>query len=144
MKVIFLDFDGPIIPLLCYQQKSGIFTPRNGKAWPSCIEQLNRVTDTTGAKIVVSSTWRLGGFDDVKAKLAAWGATGEVVGITPVFRTIRGAEIGAWLLENPEVTSFVIFDDDKDMGNHLPRLIHTPFETGITKDHADRAIAMLA
>jgi hypothetical protein len=86
--------------------------------------------------------------------LALWGATGEVIGITPILETAwkpdnklwvgipRGREIAAWLAANT-VESFVIIDDDKDMEHLLPHLLHTPFEIGLTEADADRAIQML-
>lgn len=152
MKVVFLDFDGPIIPIMSHQNRKGV----REKGWPPCIAALNRITDTTGAKIVVSSTWRLGGRGDCEQHLVNWGVTGEVIDTTPRYleeewkgeRRIlmavpRGREIAAWLKENP-VESFVIIDDDKDMEHLMPWLIHTPFDTGLTEADADKAIEMLA
>jgi hypothetical protein len=150
MRVVFLDFDGPIIPIQSHENKRGLME----KAWPPCITALNRITDATGAKIVISSSWRWGGKPDAKMLLALWGATGEVIGITPILETAwkpdnklwvgipRGREIAAWLAANT-VESFVIIDDDKDMEHLLPHLLHTPFEIGLTEADADRAIQML-
>ena len=152
MKIVFLDFDGPIIPIMSHENKRGM----GEKAWPSCIACLNRITDITGAKIVISSSWRWGndGKDAIEF-LKQWGATGEVVGITPILEEAwkpesklwtavpRGREIQAWLDRNPDVESFVILDDDKDMEHLMPFLIHTPFETGLTESHTDRAIEIL-
>lgn len=152
MKIVFLDFDGPIIPQLCWEHPGP--DGKRQKAWPACIEQLNRVTDTTGAVIVVSSTWRLDGLMKTRERLKDWGAKADCIDVTPRLRRApddfqeleRGHEIQYWLdhYEREEVESFVIFDDDRDMVHLLPRLIHTPFKTGITAEHADRAIAMLS
>jgi len=152
MKVIFLDFDGPIIPLMSHDP-----SPRGiqEKAWPACVEQLNRVTEQTGAVIVVSSRWRWGGESNVVELLDMWGVKAKVIGITPILEerwtadnplwqaVIRGDEIQAWLDANEPVESFVILDDAADMGHLASRLVQTPFETGITPEHADKAIAML-
>jgi HAD domain in Swiss Army Knife RNA repair proteins len=150
-RIVFLDFDGPIIPMMSHAKRS---KSTREKAWPACIAALNRITDTVGAKIVVSSSWRWGGFEHVRDLLRDWGATAEVIDITPILETAwkpenklwagvpRGREIGSWLLEHPEVKEFVILDDDTDMENHSARLIQTPFETGLTENHADQAIAM--
>jgi hypothetical protein len=139
VKIIFLDFDGPLV-----SRQS-----RGARAWPSCIAALNRITDTTGARIVVSSTWRMSGKSHVKKLLRQWGATGEVVGITPVLESenywepiLRGYEIAAWLRRHT-ADSFVIVDDDDDMAHLHPHLIRTPPEDGLTERDADRAIAML-
>jgi hypothetical protein len=148
MKVVFLDFDGPIIPEQSHLERR----PLKQKAWPPAITALNRITRTTGAKIVVSSTWRLAGFEDVRRHLRNWGASGDVIGITPcgmeeegkeAWSATRGQEIAAWLAEHPEVESFVILDDDRDMEHLMPFLVHTPFVVGLTESTADRAIEVL-
>ncbi len=156
MKSVFLDFDGPIIPIMSHKP-----APRkmSEKAWPPCVKALNRITDATGANIVVSSTWRADGLPKVRGYLKDWGVTGRVIGITPSLEqrresglwepVPRGLEIAEyiknWNLFHPnnEITQFVIFDDDKDMDYLMPFLIHTPFETGITERHADLAIERL-
>jgi len=153
VKVIFLDFDGPIIPIMSHEQKRGIME----KAWPPCIAALNRITDATGAKIVLSTSWRWPSLKGPQADalLREWGATGEIIGSTPILETAwkpenklwigvpRGREIQAWLDQN-KIDSFVIIDDDRDMEHLLSRLIHTPFEVGLTESDADKAIEMLA
>ena len=145
MKVVFLAFDGPIIPRLSY--------PPSGKqasAWPSCVAALNRITDTTGAKIVVSSVWRADGLMQCRKNLRGLGVTGPVLGITPHLfdgqtQLRRGHEIQAWMddYEREEIEAFVILDDDSDMEHLLPFLVKTPFETGLTEEHADAAIKLL-
>jgi hypothetical protein len=152
MKVIFLDFDGPIIPEMSHIHRLG---PRE-KAWPDCVKALNRIIEASGAKIVISSSWRWANEgEDAKDYLIQWGVIGEVIGITPILETAwkpenklwtgvpRGREIAAWLAANA-VDSFVILDDDGDMEELLDHLIQTPFEVGLTEADADRAIEMLA
>ena len=152
MKVVFLDFDGPLIPIMSHENRRGL----GEKAWPRCVTALNRITDVTGAKIVISSIWRLSGMGDCVTHLRNWGVTGEVIGTTPRYledewkgekkilvAVPRGREIQAWLDEHPDVESFVILDDDKDMEHLMPFLIHTPFEIGLTDEDADSAIMRL-
>jgi hypothetical protein len=158
MKVVFLDFDGPIMPALSHrkriaQHEAGDHTPLT--AWPACITALNRITATTGAVIVVSSTWRADGIMRTRERLREWGVTAKCIALTPyLYRKTecglwaavpRGLEIQKWLdeYERETVESFVIIDDDKDMEHLLPRLIHTPFECGLTEADADKAINML-
>jgi len=171
-KIVFLDFDGPIIPSLSWRRTPGFgsyddydevtagymiddgrVTWHEPTAWPPCIKELNRITDKTGAKIVVSSAWRAAGYEAVRDDLKRWGATAEVIDITPCgfvhSRTygkdapLRGEEIQQWLDANPDVKSFVIFDDDNDMAHLRPYLVLTPMSTGITRELADRAIRIL-
>jgi hypothetical protein len=89
------------------------------------VDNLKRIIDETGAKIVISSTWRMG--NGLEGMIEMWkfrNLPGEVVGITPNFmwRTgstlQRGKEIDAYLEEHPEVTNYVIIDDDSDMEPH--------------------------
>ena len=152
MKVVFLDFDGPIIPMASHEAGRKLLE----KAWHPCIAALNRITDTTGAKIVLSTSWRWPSSNGPQASelLKIWGATAEVIGATPILESAwkpgsvswtgvpRGREIAAWLGSN-KVDSFVIIDDDKDMVHLMQFLIHTPFEVGLTEADADRAIQML-
>lgn len=153
MKVIFLDFDGPIIPIQSHHNRRALME----KAWPPCIDALNRITDETGAKIVVSSSWRTGGITEMRTLLKSWGVTGSVIAVTPDLSVNtevlwkgahRGDEIQRWMTDRiqepkPQVESFVILDDDDDMGHLIRFLIQTPFEFGLTEEDADRAIQML-
>lgn len=148
MKVVFLDFDGPIIPL---QSHHPIHRELQEKAWPPCVAALNRITDKTGAKIVVSSSWRTPGAKYCKDLLKKWGVTGEVIGVTPEHPyapgKTRGGEIQEWLdtaLDNGAcMQGFVILDDDEDMAHLAPHLILTPFNVGLTEVDADNAISIL-
>ena len=155
MKVVFLDFDGPIIPIMSH--KCPRISGKGAQAWPSCIAALNRITSETGAYIVVSSTWRADGFKKTKERLNDWGVTGEMISITPdlthrgpvLWNSVpRGLEIQKWLDDwergtEHSLESFVIIDDDKDMEHLMSHLIHTPFEVGLTEADADKAIAIL-
>lgn len=148
MKIIFLDFDGPIIPAQSHTPERPIAM----KAWPDSVEALNRITDTTGAVIVISSNWRADGLHRIHVLLESWGVTGKVVGMTPIlFRKTdslweaasRGEEIAEYLHGKKNVESFVILDDHNDMDELEPYLIQTPFDVGLTEKDADRAIDML-
>jgi hypothetical protein len=58
----------------------------------------------------------------------------------------RGHEIQAWLdarARRQTIESFVILDDSADMAHLLPRLVRTPFATGLGDEHVDQAVAML-
>lgn len=80
----------------------------------------------------------------IKEIFAAWNAHVEIIGLTGEIREgIRGAEIAAWLAEQADVESFVILDDDSDMGHLAHRLVETDCVIGLTQEDADRAIAIL-
>jgi len=150
MKLIFLDIDGvlnnrttcdriDIDPANPYD----IIDPVNVKA-------LNRVTDATGAWIVVSSTWRFRypARSMMQIVLGAKGVTGMVEGTTPKLADMdatRGDEIKAWFDGHPDWkdATFIVIDDDSDIAPFQDRFVRTSFETGLTGEDADRAIAML-
>ena len=90
------------------------------------------------------------------------GLPGEVIDITPnltyghglTTHTPRGKEIQQWLDEHPEVTNYVIFDDDSDMLEHQMNNFICTFDNvdhpdsvdigyGLTKICAEQAIKIL-
>lgn len=80
------------------------------------VEELcRRVPDL---KIVVSSTWRLGETVEGLQKILAPAkvVANAIIDKTPAFKEgPRGNEIQDWLNRNPQVTHYVILDDDADM-----------------------------
>lgn len=115
---------------------------------------LRRIVLDTDAEIVLSSTWRK--FPSVLPYL--WDQLGiEIkerwIGSTPCHDRLhdsglytaegRGREIQAWLDQHPEVTNFVIIDDDTDMGALMPHLVKTDNNIGITEKNASEVINRL-
>ncbi len=159
MKVVFLDFDGVlnVIPQ-GHDNYGGIFHPE-------FVDNLNRILDETGAKLVISSSWRHGGLERMKLMWEHRGYSGEIIAITPdLWRRVecedfhermeRGHEIQAILDRMPEITNYVILDDDTDMlpsqrghfvrtSNNInhPDSIDTGY--GLTKTCTDDAIRIL-
>jgi hypothetical protein len=154
MKIIFLDIDGVILTPSCYAKASGSHAPAD----PNCVTALNCVLLATGAQIVLSSAWRLGdGLMFCREKFQEWGIKGALRGKTPhLTGKDRGAEIEAWLDDYGKLThlsprapsetvvdSFVILDDDSDMGRLSDRLVKIDPTTGLTMEKAVEAIKML-
>ena len=81
MKIVFLEIEGVLV------NRSSRNTARllqaDSVAFLPCVRALNLVTDTTGAKIVITAEWRSMGLGWLKPKLKDWGITGEVVDVTP-------------------------------------------------------------
>ena len=73
------------------------------------------------------------------------GFNGAIVGVTPTDskHKIRGEEIQAWLDSNKGIESFVILDDDSDMGVLLYRLVKTTNMFGLQKKHVELCINAL-
>lgn len=137
-KLIFLDFDGVLNSNLFYQQTR--VRGEDGKLQlpipevdldPRNVKYLNKLIKDTEAKVVVSSTWRLGRtVEELQKILESVGFVGEVIDKTKDLRygdggkwSVRGNEIHCWMDENHtkydfdqyHFKNYVIFDDDSDM-----------------------------
>lgn len=91
---------------------------------PVAVENLNKLVKDTGAKVVVSSTWRFS--PDLSEIFKISGVEAPIFSITPSSRSrIRGEEIQAWLDKKAESPyKYVILDDDSDMlRDQLPYFI---------------------
>lgn len=149
MKIIFLDFDGVItIPPKWYINADKI-------------KYIKKIVDITGAKIVVSSSWRRENVKETindmigktkrcpRNKMLYW-LIDNIYDVTSWFSdkkyngTGRGGEIQTWLDKHPEVDNYVIIDDDGDMlDSQLYHFVQTNYEDGITEIEATRAIKVL-
>ena len=143
MKVIFLDVDGVLNNYAAFEAAQG----RHGTnvLAPECIERCNRLVEMTGARVVLSSTWRL--MADFRAILRDGGLRASIIDRTPYFTSgdqRRGAEIADWLRRNTTVVAYVILDDDSDMlEEQRPFFVQTHYQTGLTDAHVARAAAIL-
>lgn len=175
MKIVFLDIDGVLNTSREYYrydqaykndpdpQATARLSPHNrhvehlfGKEH---VEALNSLTDQSGAKIVVSSSWRLfysgsgdsPPFSELITLLKRVGVTGEVIDRTPTvlpkkmsMPMYRGTEIQAWLSAHEEdVENFVILDDDNDMVHLTKKLIRTKGSVGLTPIDVKKALRVL-
>lgn len=137
MKVIFLDYDG-VVNTLWFNDVNGEprfdFPNDNRVNNTQAIAWLNKLCRETGAKIVVSSTWRL--YDNYKECLYNAGLNKdiEILGRTKKLGTARGIEIQDWLDEHQElnIEKFVILDDDMDMAHLMDYAVFTDVYIGIT------------
>lgn len=143
MRVVFLDIDGVLNNIASAAEGVDII--------PEKVILVRQLCKATDAHIVISSTWRIiHSLEFLREMLYRTGLKcgskyGQVIDVTPdSTKGHRGTEIQQWLDEHPEVTDFVILDDDSDMLDHqLPFFIKTNFECGLTTDNASRAIAVL-
>lgn len=96
------------------------------------------VEDYPDLKFVLSSTWRIDG-SRTPAEVAA--EAGAFLGLpfidcTDTGGPIRGAEIQRWLDAHPEVTNYVIIDDDSDMlESQAPHFVQTLYADGVRFCH---------
>ena len=146
MNVIFLDVDG----VLNGGKTDGYSRELLGDEY---FQRLKRLVETTNAKVVLSSSWRIG-YDPeshipsktLHDKLKNIGV--DLYGMTDLIKwydgKTRGDEIRAWLVNHPEVDRFVILDDDCDMAEYTEtNLVRTDTYLGLQDGDVEKAIAIL-
>jgi hypothetical protein len=157
MDVIFLDFDGVL-----NNQDSLIhhrLVNTNPKFFVSgpdhaCVTFIDYLLYVTGAKIVISSSWRSNSLDNTKIALRdefGLKRVDRVISQTPRLynpgggSVLRGSEISDWLFKTKEtIDNFIIIDDDSDMlENQLKYFVHTDFKHGFTWDDCMKSIILL-
>lgn len=151
-RIIFLDIDGVL------NTDRSVRMNHDGDRLDfdhDALEQLTRIVNETGAKIVITSTWRIhrehGGFlwAELLRNLNKAGLENSILDITPVLddalRTAdRWKEIADWLKHDEHnIYSYVILDDEWQMGELNNRFLRCPSYSGITSEIAGRAIRLL-
>lgn len=146
-KALFLDMDG-----VANGDKD--FIPKGFSSQVSIhpigiekIHLIRKILEKTGAKIVLSSTWRHGwSIEQFEAVFSvfSFGFDGKFIGKTPSIRdATRGQEIDKWLKDNNFHGNFVILDDDSDMEPHMDHLVQTDGTVGLTPQDMRKAIEIL-
>ena len=145
MKVIFLDNDG----VICLSENWGSRRKKQIKEGRSmgtsvrelpihlrldnfdkkAVKVLNKILETTGAEIVISSDWRFHGtLEELGDYYISQGIIKKPIAVTDMFKDIfprewsalrfraeleleRSMEINHWLENHPEVTHWVAVDD---------------------------------
>lgn len=168
MKIIFLDIDGVLNSDKLIHDRDEAHRSFGHHGMCECyrlehmidreaVRRLNVLIAWTGAKIVISSSWRkLLDPPELARVLAGHGLVGEIIGETPDGpndpsfaylgphdRISRGHEIDHWLKAHPEVERYVILDDCSDMEMHTYRLVHTDPLVGFVDRDLDIAVAMM-
>lgn len=141
MKVIMLDIDGV---LNVYPQGRDEFGDIFHQHF---IDNLKRIVDETGAKIVISCSWRMSGLSVMRDMWKKRNLPGEVIDVTCTSNELikkgkfkyrddveRGHEIQEWLDNHKDVTNFLILDDDNDM---LENQRNNFVRTADNNDHPD-------
>ncbi len=148
MKVIFLDIEGVLVTSRKVSAERMIDPGASidqdifDKV---AVQNLNRLLKETGAKIVVSSFWRMGiPKSDLILMLKLAGIKNPpVIDVTPFVwdkdlkRTNRGKEILEWLAKNPYVDEYIVIDDcgyEKLHGIPPERYVHTTLNNGFGDD----------
>ncbi len=158
MKVIFLDIDGVLNTYSTRTTVAGYNFVED-----HLIQMLKQLVERTGAKLVLSSTWREGWdmlvhpedfpcvcqedvrlYEALVEKLREYDL--ELIDYTPIFG-VRGQEIDRWLQNSaPEpVEAYVILDDmdGRFLRPHSRYLVQTGMSEGLSQRHVDKAIKIL-
>jgi len=166
-KVIFLDIDGVINPVhymnALYKMWKASHNQIKSKDeygqlfFYQNVEQLKNIIDATQAKIIISSTWRLAGLQEMKNLWKHRALPGEVIDITPnevqvveagiekyYDEVCRGTEIDYWMKKNNFTGNYVIIDDTPDMlKSQQNYFVKTDSYCGLTQKDAQKAINIL-
>jgi len=130
-KIIFLDIDGVLnVISQGHDEFGGIFHKHFE-------DNLRYIIESTNAKIVISSTWRMNGLSEMQRMWKHRGLAGEVIDVTPYDedRGLRCYEIQWWLEWNSDIVdNYCIIDDDSDM---LPEQRNNFVKTSDNMDHPD-------
>lgn len=147
MKLIFLDVDGVLnSEATMIQEYDRTGKPQFLFVDDSMIDILYDIVVKTQAKLVLSSSWRKvrRHSNYLKARLAEHSLS--LYDMTVSSHLInRGVEIQDWLNKhkNIDIESFIILDDDDDMGELSEFLIKTSWKIGLTNEIALKAIDKL-
>jgi hypothetical protein len=171
-KIIFLDFDGVLNSQLFFENESQSDRyKRSEKDAPHgcwdldkrAIRLLNDIISSSGADVVVSSTWRYNRtLGDLQSVLDYVGFGGKVIGATPmlefnqddyVMSVPRGCEIDMWIraytakkrrTNSARHLKYVIIDDDPDMlYKQRNNFVKTDPYVGLTPTTAREALKVL-
>lgn len=157
-KIIFLDIDGVLNSVDYYEQVKDCKGYKEIN--PEKVKLLKEIVERTGAKIVLSSTWR----DLSRRKcepdhslytylidtLREYGL--EIIEHTPYIEEDRPKEIKAWLdKQSDKGTRFVSLDDDfpkykYDEAGIGTCLVKTSFyekDGGLKREHVEKAVGIL-
>jgi hypothetical protein len=157
-RLIFLDFDG-VLNQMTQRPGDKFGRQYNYARWidPACMARLNRIVDATGAKLVISSSWRnlvhngsmtIAGFQAMMRSHGCEAEVLDVVGPNP-HDLERWQLIAEWLkgycggrVKVGASTRFCILDDDASAFGGRPG-VQTDGKVGLLDWGVDLAIQIL-
>jgi hypothetical protein len=142
---IFLDFDGVV-------SRNHPTASGPERLIPHAVARLDRLVSLTGARVVVSSTWREMGPHTLTGWLRGAGYRGELHGVTALsngrdrtdddIELYRGAEILAWRRVRRDRGPYVVLDDLALRGHVAKRLVQA-MGGWLRDEDVERAATML-
>jgi len=146
-KILFLDIDG-VLNSEAYYKSNSHSENISSRFDPLSVEFIKKLIAEFSLQIVISSTWRFGAVDRLMHELK----NSELIKylyhdwFTPVIHpSHRGREIKLWLDLHPEVTDYIIIDDDENiLEEQMNRFVKTGLHEGMTDEHFNRVRAILS
>lgn len=166
-KLIFLDFDGVLnsseYSTHLYRNDEPAQDSMGFNLFdPKAVECMNRIVDATGAKIVVTSSWRYLGLAKLQKMWKERGLHGEIIGMTSLHvvdelileiglewlerepnRSPRSEEIEHWLKSYGINDNYVILDDLPMPKALQPHAIQVSPQFGLLDQQVKQAITIL-
>lgn len=158
-KIIFMDVDGVLNYTKWYvdDRNPGNLYGQEGDIDPECVRRIVNICKRTGAKIVLSSDWRIDKNSIGRLERAGF-PEGLIFSQTPeliwtLFNSptstedySRGREINMWLTEHPDTYNYVIIDDREDFSDEQKRFhyICVDSDNGFTDKNMEDAIRILS
>lgn len=145
---IFLDIDGVL-----NRETDAPASATASELWtsedidPAAVQLLNALVKLTGARIVISSSWRLHhSVPELISLLSQRGLSGEIVGATSKMSgESRGVEIRTWLRANARPNAaFVVLDDQAPSGGLDTHWARTDPTLGLSEKDVEIAAEILS
>ena len=166
-KLVFLDFDGVLnsseFAAHLYRNNESAQDEKGLDLFdPQTIDCMNRIVDATGAKIVVTSSWRYLGLAKLQELWKERGLHGEIIGMTSLHvvdelilekglewleeemnGSPRSEEIAHWLKSYNINANYVILDDLPMPKEFQPHAVQVNPKVGLTDIEIEQAIQIL-
>lgn len=153
MKILFLDIDGVVNTdrIARYRKNHGVEEMIFDE---DAMKNLEHIVTSTECRIVISSTWRIHRdtmnplWIALVDNLRKYNLENFLYDTThfddPVcFSKPRWLEIKEWLVQNRDIDSFVILDDEWDMDELNSNFVRCSGAIGISRNNCKEAIAIL-
>ena len=144
MNVIFLDYDGVVNTPIWNNDgtKCQFGMPKDNKVNNfQAVQWVSEFCQKYDYSIVISSSWRT--CPNYKECLINGGLRQgiDILGRTEAINSVweRGIEIQHYLDEHPEITNFLIFDDENDMGDLIDHLVRCDANIGFVINEYEKA-----
>lgn len=146
MIIIFLDIDG-VMNSETYYKSVNTKQKNLSRFNPISVNIITKLVKEFNAKIVISSLWRFAMKKELSQELKKSNLVNYLHNdwSTPVIQpSHRGKEIKLWLDYHPDISDFIILDDDDDiLPEHSSFHIKTTLLAGLQEEHYFKAREIL-